>query len=77
MRSQSGLSPALPISQVWQLRKKSNFCVELHFVFTAAYLGKHHSMKFAAPFDPAGALRGNLNFLLCRLNVDFLKVRQV
>jgi len=77
MRSQSGLSPALPDSQVWQLRKKSNFCVVLHFVFTAAYIGTHHAMKFAAPLYPAGVMRGNLNFLLCRLNVDFLKVRQV
>ena len=37
-------------NKVWRLRKTPNFCVALHFVFTAAYTSTPHSTKFATPW---------------------------
>ncbi|PIP36706.1 MAG: hypothetical protein COX20_04205 [Desulfobacterales bacterium CG23_combo_of_CG06-09_8_20_14_all_52_9] len=58
----------MPDHQRGWLRKKSNFCVVLHPVAISTY------DKYASSHGILDAL--NLNFLLCHLIFDFLRVYQ-
>jgi len=57
--------------QVRRFRKKSNFCVVLHFAIIQRTISTPHDYKICTPFYPERFIRGNLNFLRNRSNQTF------
>jgi len=58
-------------SDIRRFRKKSNFCVVLHFVIIQRTKSTPHDYKICTPFYPAYVWRGSLNFLRNRLYLIF------